>query len=282
MLLLLCSAQPAAGHGVLHEQIAEISERLELEPTSALLYLTRGKLHRLHEAWEAALADYDRAAQLDPGLEAVDVARGLLWLEAGRFHFALAALDRVLARSPDHAGARLTRARVLVRLEAYEAASRDYSHALKFLSKPDHYIERTRALAALGEDHIGRAIRGLDEGRRRLGPIPTLQLYAIDLEVRLHRYDRALVRLGALRGHLGQPTWLARHAEILEQAGRLDQARTAYEAALDALRRLPLHRRQTHAMTQFGGRLHAALEQLTAALTSGTPLQHSTEVLGSP
>ena len=261
LVLSSAVALPAEGHGALHERIAALSERLEQQPTNARLYLQRGELHRLHESWDAALADYDRAAQLDPELEAVDVSRGVLGLEADRPTLALPPLDRVLMRSPDHARARLIRARVLVRLERYEAAARDYSRAIRFLPKPDHYLERAQALAALGEDHVASAIRGLDEGLERLGPIPTLQLYAVDLELRLRHYDRALARLDPLSGLVGQPSWLVRRAEILEQAGRPDQARTAYAAALDAVRQLPAHRRQTDAASELESRLLAVLER---------------------
>ena len=42
---------------------------------------------------------------------------------------------------------------------------------------------------------IDEALRGLDEGINQLGPVVTLQLLAIDLELRRKSYDAALTRL---------------------------------------------------------------------------------------
>src|SRR2546429_3108060 len=61
-------------------------------------------------------------------------------------------------------------------------------------------VGRDRALAAEGGDHLDEALRGLDEGIKRLGPIVTLEFYAIDLELAHKRYDSALESLGLAMG----------------------------------------------------------------------------------
>ena len=61
-------------------------------------------------------------------------------------------------------------------------------------------VGRDRALAAESGDHLDEALRGLDEGIKRLGPIVTLELYAIDLELAHKRYDSALESLGLAMG----------------------------------------------------------------------------------
>jgi len=70
------------------------------------------------------------------------------------------------------------------------------------MRKADRGLEvgRDRALAAEGGDHLDEALRGLDEGIKRLGPIVTLELYAIDLELAHKRYDSALESLGLAMG----------------------------------------------------------------------------------
>jgi hypothetical protein len=60
-----------------------------------------------------------------------------------------------------------------------------------------------------------------------------------------------------------QDTWLAQRAEILEQAGHLDEARKAYEDTLAALDTLPRHRRNTRASAALEDRVHAALDRLS-------------------
>src|SRR5437870_950367 len=82
-------------------------------------------LHSYHRHWPAALADYERAALLDPTLAAVDFARGKTLLHAGSPGQAKSALDRFLAKHPEHAEALATRARVLVILGERLAATAD-------------------------------------------------------------------------------------------------------------------------------------------------------------
>ena len=54
-------------------------------------------------------------------------------------------------------------------------------------------------------------------------------------------------------------TWLARRADILARAGRTDQARSAYAAALTAIEALPAATRRTKAVAELEGRVRRAL-----------------------
>ena len=105
-----------------------------------------------------------------------------------------------------------------------------------------------------------QAIAGIDAAVERLGPIPALQLFAIELDVQQGRIDAALVRLDGLAARSPRKeTWLARRGEILAQAGRPDEARTAYVAALAALEALPPAPRQTKAIANLEGQVRSAL-----------------------
>jgi len=267
LAIYLTLSVPAAGHEGLHEQIAALTTWIEQDPTNAELYLQRGNLHRLHRNFGLALTDYDRAAQLQTSLAAVDLFRGLTFLDAGAPHLAKLALDRFLATQPDHAEARVARARALMRLGSHLAAAADLTHAINQSPKPkpEYYLERARALAAHGEERIDEALHGLDEGMKTLGPIITLQLYAIELELQKKRPEAALARLGQITAQAARKeSWLARRGEILEQAGRHADAREAYAAALAAMETLPASRRKTKMMSELDRRLHAGLERLRA------------------
>ena len=98
LALSLMLGSSATGHDGLHEQIAVLTKRIKQDPTNADLYVQRGNLHRAHHDWDTALTDYDRAARLDPELTAVELVRGLAFLEAGRPESAKLALDRFLSR----------------------------------------------------------------------------------------------------------------------------------------------------------------------------------------
>jgi tetratricopeptide (TPR) repeat protein len=265
-VVLLLPATVTA-HGDLHEQIAAMTQRIEQAPSRAELYVRRGQLHRVHREWDAALADYAQAARLDPELTVVEFLRGVVLLDAGRPTAARAALDRFLARRPDHAEAHAARARAHLSLGEPLAASRDFSQAIALLPqpRPEYYLERAQALVSAGDAHLDDALRGLDEGLDRLGRLVTLQLYAVDLELARARPAAALARLDSmLSGPASNPAWLVRRAEILERAGRPGEARVAYASSLAALERQSPSRRASKAVDELTIRVRTALERLDA------------------
>jgi predicted Zn-dependent protease len=251
-------------HGDLHEQIRQVSEQIAKDPKNAELYLKRGELHRAHQEWDQAQADYDRASSLDPALFVIDFTRGRMFLEAGWPWSAKVSLDRFLRRQTNHVEALTARARALVKLQLRLEAVRDYTAAIKAAStgRPELYIERAQALAAEGEAHFAEALRGLDEGLQKMGPLVTLQLYAIDVELKRKNVDAALERLDKIAAQSPRKeTWLARRGEILQQAGRKEEADKAYRSALQAMATLPPARRNVPAMVELEKRIRAALEE---------------------
>jgi len=251
----------AIAHGPIHERIAFVSARIERDPSNAQLYVERGELEREHHDFKAALADFDRAAALDPHLTTLDLNRARAWFDAGDWRRARDALDRFLGDHPNHAAGRAMRARVRFKLGDIAPASEDYTHAIALRPDPDYYLERAHAQAAAGPASVGRALRGLDEGVAALGPVMSLQLAAIDLELGSKRYDAALARLDRILERAPRKEeWLARRGDILRAAGRRDEARATYQAALGAIAMLPAERRTT-ATTRLDVRLRAEMER---------------------
>ena len=241
----------AHAHEGLHEQIAAITAKIRRDPKNASLYLQRGELHRLHRDWARAAADYDRAEQFQPSLESVDLARGKLLFDSGKLQRAKRTLDRFLSRQPGSYEGLITRARVLAKLRFRSEAVADFTEALAQAADPELYIERSRVLAA-DEQRISEALSGLDEGIAKLGPLVTLQLAAIDLELRRKNFDNALGRLDQIAAQSERKEeWLVRRGEILKLAGRDEDARAAFNAALLAIESLPAthrHRRSVAAL----------------------------------
>ena len=213
---------PVQAHEGLHEQIAAITAKIKRDPKNASLYLQRGELHRLHRDWARAAADYDRAEHLQPSLMIVELARGKMFFDSGKLQRAKLTLDRFLFRQPDHYEGVITRARVLAKLGLPMDAAKDFTQALTLstVPEPELYLERANLLAAdVGQ--LGEVLRGLDEGINKLGPVVTLQLAAIDLELRRKNYDGALVRLDQIAAQSQRKeAWLVRRGEILKLAGR--------------------------------------------------------------
>jgi tetratricopeptide (TPR) repeat protein len=225
--------------------------------------MARGGLHRMQGHWDAALADFDRAAQLSPYDSTIDFHRGRLYYQAGAYQAAREILDRFLIEHPTHVQALMTRARSLRRVDRPLLAASDYSRALAQIPDPTPvlFLERADALASAGNRYLIAAIDGLDEGITRVGPVVLLQSRAIDLEVRAHRFGAALRRIDQILSTMPRKEkWLARRGEVLEQAGRADEAHASYAEALAAIERLPSHVGKTPAVLELAADLTNRLE----------------------
>jgi len=253
---------PAAAnaHGDLHEQIESTSQRIKENPRDAGLYLRRGQLYSLHGEVEAALADFARASNLDPRLALVEFCKGEMFYQAGKDIEAKECLDRFLKSEPDHANGHAVRARTLVRLGDPKAASEDFTKAIAGVGKPELYIERAQALASDKVGDVEKALEGLNEGIRKLGPVFTLQYHALELEIKGKHFDQALKRVDEILARsIRKERWFAKRAEILAMAGRVEEARADYVRAWEAFQRLPAGRKTEPAMIDLEARLRKAL-----------------------
>jgi len=257
----------AYAHPGLDEQIADLTRRIATSPQDAHLYLERGEVHRIHCDWAAARQDFDHAQELEPGLTEVDLARGRMLLDADRVADAAAPLERYVATNPgDPEGlALLARVRIAQDRPLEGAALLDRAIADLDGSRghPEYYLARARALAAAGPAHVDDAIAGLDEGLVALDHPVTLELLAIEIEEGRGRHAAALTRVDRLAAAAERKeTWLIRRGEILETAGRFDEARASYRDTLKAIDSLPARRRANPAVTRLVDEATTALERL--------------------
>lgn len=267
-------APRAAAHGELDDLIRDATTQIAQSPRNPQLYWLRAELHRSHCDWDAAQADLERAQTLSNRWHFLHFARARLFLDAQWFQSAKVAADRFLAIQPGHAEALMTRARAQVRLGEGVAAARDYSEAIRVSAPPtpELYLERAQALAAEGGPHLAEALRGLEEGLAELGPLVTLQLAAIEIEIQQNHVDAALARIDKLMAHYPRKeTWLARRGDILRQAGRTREAAEAFQAALQAMETLPATRRAVPAMVDLEKRIRSSLASLPVPASSPGP-----------
>ena len=264
-LLALCLSQPltVAAHEDSNARIISLTHDIALNRNDARLFLKRGKLHRMSGHYGDALRDFEWAAQRDPTLIEVDLQRGLTLLEIGLPAHGKLYLDRYLGQKPDDGQAHAARARTSIALGDNLGASAQFARAIAISPNPDYYLERARALAAAGEEHIEEALRGLDSGLRRLGQVVSLQRLAIDLELTRENFDRALARVDRMSDVKRRPDlWLARRGDILMRAGRREAAREAYTQALAAMEKTSPRRRKTKMAIELNSRLRSTLTQL--------------------
>jgi tetratricopeptide (TPR) repeat protein len=228
-LWLVAGPVAVRGHSDLDEQVAELTARIKMEPAKAELLLRRSEAHRWHAEFGLALVDVEAAAQLQPGWAKVSLVRALTYHAAGQPAEAMAAVQELLKLEPAHADGLLLRARCHLKLGQPVNAAADYSAALVAFAapSPDLFVERARMQASLGR--LGEAVKGLDEGLARLGSVPALQQLAIEYERQQTDFDGALARVEKLMAQAPvKEPGLVLKAEVLEQAGRLKEARETY------------------------------------------------------
>ncbi len=239
--LLMSAAPPAAAHEGLDAQIAELTAALAAAP-SADRYLVRGELYRLDRDWDRAESDYARAETLDPGLDAVQVARAAMDADRGRFYPAQARLGRFLSQHPDRPDALELRHRTRLALGDTLGALEDLNCFLAAAPSPPPgaYLERATLQIALDPEDLRSVVQGLDEGISRFGPLAVLELRAVDLESARGDFAAALDRLDRLAPQYARPeALLARRGELLKGAGRDLEAGAAWTEALGLLEARP-------------------------------------------
>ena len=265
----------AWAHGPLHERIAALTAEIAAKPDDVALRYQLAEISCQHGDWQTALTNVDKVDQLAPGKFPTDLLRGRAALSAGKADDAKAALDRFIAGQPGNSQALYLRARAFERLGKNDECLNDYRAALAVDARPEPDVFQEVAVALAFRGHKDEALRVLDAGMVKLGAIPTLGLKAMEMEVSLKRYDAALVRLDAMQKAAPRPEpWMAKRAALLEQAGRPDESRAAWESLVTHLSKLPEAERRSHAMSKLAEQSKLALEKLSIrTITSPSSLQ---------
>jgi tetratricopeptide (TPR) repeat protein len=262
-LLLALVPAPVIAHQDLGEILAvheRESARRVSDPTA---HLEEAHLRRLARDFDGALHSLGRAVTFGADQMDAAVVRGRIYLDADWPGAARAELDRAIRAYPERVHLRLIRARASHRLGEPAAAAADYRTAIAGMRSPtpDHVMEYRDVLLESGDEE--GALAALDLGMTRIGPAPTLQLPAIDLALVLGRPRDALRRIDALLAQSPRnERWLARRGEILERAGRADEARQTYGVALALIEARPAARRGERVRT-LERRLRAHLAPTT-------------------
>ena len=262
---------PLLAHGTHSQLLADVDGKLRENPADGRLWFRRACLLVEHEDWEQALTDLDRAESLLPGELPTSLMRGRAMALAGKLPEAKSALDHHIARFPDDNRGYITRAGVLWKLDAREQSLTDYRTALKMVKdlQPDLIQDAASAMAANG--HAGEALDVLNTGIAKLGNIPALANKALEIETAAGHYDAALARVEELKKTAPRPEpWMARRASLLAMAKRNDDSRTAWQALLTHLAKLPNLERGSHSMQLLTEQAQAAIEALRNPLSQAT------------
>jgi predicted RNA polymerase sigma factor len=100
------------------------------------------------------------------------------------------------------------------------------------------------------------AIRGLREGVKSIGPVPTLYIEMLDIQRFEGDNEAALLTVKDLLDTApANPAWISMKGDVLADLGRHEESGAAHRLALELLDRLPQRNRQFPANRALRGAL---------------------------
>ncbi len=252
----------------MHERIRALDAALAAEPSRAEWWLERADFHRIDGAYTNALSDLAAAERHGKALKRLPWVRARVFAEMGRAEEAKGQLDRWLAVEPGHTEALALRAGLRADSGDAVGAVEDYTAAIRAVEKPapDLILARARVQRKVGKEGLERALVGVEDGIRALGPLVILQMEAAELEEALGRVDAAAARLDCLvRTAVRPESWRVRKAELLERAGRAGAAKAEWRQALEHCVALSPRLRGSRAQQALEGRIREKLGPLESA-----------------
>lgn len=255
LLVLIAPASPRAlAHGAGHEAILALTADLAKRPGDPELLLQRGERHRIHGDLAAARADLSAALSNNPALHPARLRLALVDRDEGRLADALQRLDIVVAAETTNLLARTARAEVLSRAGRHADALPDLERVVaeSRAVRPDLHLSLARTRLAANTNDWRSALADVELGLQRLGPIPSLQNFALELEEGGRDFDAAIRRIdGILDAANRKERWFLRRGDLHRRAGRDKEARADYRRALEALDALPERLRRTIASEEL-------------------------------
>ncbi len=260
-MALLFGCGSAGAHGTFHEVEGEVREKLKSTPDDPKLYYRLAEIYQEHGEWQQALLEIEHVDRLSQGQIPTDLVRGQALKSGGKVDAAKAVFDDFLIAHADHPIALLERARVMALLKNLTASLADYRAALKATAKPEPDLFQEVAVALAASELNDEAVAVLQSGLVKVGNVPSLVLKAMELEVATGRFDDALKRIDAMQANAPRPEpWMAKRAALLAQAGRANDAQSAWSALRDHILALPNLERGSHSMSRILEEAQTALK----------------------
>ncbi len=177
---------------------ALIKARRETKKNLAVAYINRGNSYGRKSEFSQAMADYDKAIELNPKAADAYSGRAAIFSDRGEYDRAITDFDKAIALRPKYASIYSGRAAAYAARGDYDSAIADYDKALKLDSKSvrTHY-GRGLAFAGKGDDDSAIAAYkmaiGLDP-KRAIGSneLGAAYIRKGDLDSAIAAFDKAI------------------------------------------------------------------------------------------
>lgn len=254
---------------------------IDSRPSTASGFLEKGYHHlQLHQP-AAALKDFDKALELDPGSGRAQANKAVALAHLKKFDLAEAAIDKAAAADPEDFVVHQARGMVFLGRDKPEEAVASFSRSLE-LDPTNMFNLKWRARAY---ERMGKLEEALADISRALASDPKIAPAYVEM-ARLHaalgRNDAALESINkAIALDPGQAYFAVLQGALLKRFGRSEEARQSFAGALklvdEALKvepkstgtlssqRAALLSQKIHILS-MDGQHKAALEVATAAL----------------
>lgn len=225
-------------HGIVHEQIDQLSVQIKQNPTNVPLRLKRGQLHTIDQNWLQAQVDFKAVRAFNAKHSTVDLLEAKMWFAAHQPNPAYRLINRYLKNYPATPAALDLRAKLNLLLGHSQAAMNDYASVIKYSDtvSPDMFLQWAKAQASIIPINQQQVHSIIQMGLNRLGLLVVLLQYAIDFDRQHQSYLSALHWLEQLPLKLrNQPHWRVQKAQLLESLHKPLEAYSQYDLALTSL-----------------------------------------------
>jgi tetratricopeptide (TPR) repeat protein len=213
--------------------LADYDRAAKVEPRNPVVYCRRGDCYAALGDRDRALANYRRALALDPSLFDVHHAVGKILAAQGAHAEAVQAYDRAIAIAPRYADFYLVRAQALERLGEFEAAAKDHARILE-LDPNRNDVRFYRVICLHRAGHPERAVAEL------------LRLIEVEpddhhnhrilgkMRVEMGKYDLAILDLTrAIELAPDEPLSYAHRGRAHWESGQRDRALADFDKAIE-------------------------------------------------
>ncbi len=201
-------------------------------------YYNRGTEYRNKAEYDLAIADYDRAIQLDPKNASAFNNRGLSWRSKGDFDRAMTDYNQAIQLDPNHTNSYYGRGVLRFGRRDWAAAAADFARVHELDSK-NAYAVLWQALSGMRQQDPGwvQRLQEEEQGLSQDWPMPLLRFYAGQITA-----DQVLAADNDAAGQQGHPCaaefylgeWKLAHGQTSEAIQDLEKAQSNCESSDNA------------------------------------------------